>query len=62
MKPPQIGNVVFGKMQVFHILNDLLQPSADCIPAIAGVCPVKCVKHHRIMVPSLEVACIIVSS
>ena len=43
----EVVNVIRVKMQVFNVVNDLVQTCTDGISCIVGVSPEKCVKYHR---------------
>ena len=56
MKTSQISNVFLGKMQVFNVIDNLLQTGADGITAVAGVAAVKGVKYYNIAVVCFKIS------
>ena len=43
----QIRDVFIGKMQIFNIINDLIQPGCDRVAVAAGIFAVKGIKNDR---------------
>ena len=43
----QIRDVFIGKMQIFNIINDLIQTGCDRVAVAAGIFAVKGIKNDR---------------